>query len=103
MVIIRIGPSQRLKLIDDRLHVRMRVALDEHLRKEVRHRGRTERRAQILKGVAPAIVDALLLIGGDARSTGSSRPNIRPEWRARPAPHRRSLPSTPAPYRPWSG
>src|SRR5262245_32811876 len=58
--------SQRLELVDDRLHVGLRVSLGEHIGKEMCQWSRTERRAQILKSVAPAIVDALLLVGGDA-------------------------------------
>ena len=36
-------------------------------------------------------------------ASAPSRPSSRPEWRARPAPPRRPLPSRPAPCRPWSG
>src|SRR5438045_9575837 len=66
MVIVRFWSSQRLELVDDRLHVAMRVAFGEQVSKEVRQRGRTERGAQIRKRVAPAIADTLFAVGRDA-------------------------------------
>ena len=66
MVIVRFRPGQRLELVDDRLHIAMRIAFGEHVSKEVCQRGRTERGAQILKGVAPAIADTLFAVGRDA-------------------------------------
>src|SRR5262245_20923590 len=77
MEIVPFRLGQCLELIDDRLHVGMLISLGEHIGKEMCQWSRTERRAQILESVAPAIVDALLLVGGDAM-LGELPPGIIP-------------------------
>src|SRR5262249_48818930 len=66
MMIVWLRPGQCLELIDDRLYVGMGVAFGEHGGKEMCHRRRPKRRAQILERVAPTIADALLPVGCDA-------------------------------------
>src|SRR5262245_18894864 len=77
MEIVPYRLGQRFELVDDRLHVGLCVSLGEHIGKEKCQWSRTERRAQILKSVAPAIVDGLLLVGGDAM-LGELPPGIIP-------------------------
>src|SRR5262245_8765861 len=54
-----IGLCQRSELVDDRFHISVSVAFAEKIRKEMRQRRRTKRRAHIFERVGPAIVDAL--------------------------------------------
>src|SRR5262249_19638097 len=59
MVIVGIRLRQRLELIKNRLQVGVRIALGEHVGEEARYRRGAEGGAQILEGIAPAVVDAV--------------------------------------------
>src|SRR5690242_492577 len=66
VVILGVRLGQRLKLINDRLRVGVRVAPSEQIGEVVRQRRGAERRAEILERVTPAVIDALRGVGGDA-------------------------------------
>ena len=66
LMILRVRRRMRLELMDDRVDVAEFVALAEHVGEERRQRRGAERRAQIVEGVAPAEVDAVFLVVGDA-------------------------------------
>src|SRR5262245_13697989 len=56
-----------LELGDDGVDIAERVAIGEQVGEEMRHRRRAESSAEILKGVAPTVADAVFLISLDAR------------------------------------
>src|SRR5215510_14859314 len=66
LVIVAVALRMRLELMNDRRQVAVRIALGEHVSKELRHRRRAKCGAEIIEGVAPAVVDALLPVGRDA-------------------------------------
>ena len=56
-----------LELGDDGVDIAEHVAIGEQVREEMGHRRRAESGAEVLKGVAPTVADAVLLISLDAR------------------------------------
>src|SRR5262249_48487199 len=55
-----------LELGDDGVDIAEPIAIGEQVGEEMGHRRRAERGAEVLKGVAPAIADAVFLISRDA-------------------------------------
>jgi len=66
LVILRVRRRVGLELMDDRVDVAKLIALAEHIGKEGSERRGAERRAHVVEGVAPAEVDSVFLVVGDA-------------------------------------
>src|SRR5215472_11089071 len=65
MVIVRLRLPVGLELGDDGSDIAEHVATGKQVGEEMCHRRRPESGAKVLEGIAPAVADALLLIGLD--------------------------------------